>query len=80
MLTKKQDNNIFVDKETRYEAILWIQNLWLKRDIAFIKQFDPETVEQVEKFMKAFNDYLEAQMKELGGNGDENWYYIKDYA
>ena len=47
-------------------------NLWLKRDDAFIKQFDPETVEQVEKFMKAFNDYLEIQIMELGGNADEN--------
>lgn len=47
-------------------------NLWLKRDNAFIKQFDSETVEQVEKFMKAFNDYLEAQIMELGGKADEN--------
>ena len=47
-------------------------NLWLKRDHAFIKQFDSETVEQVEKFMKAFNDYLEAQIMELGENTDEN--------
>lgn len=42
-------------------------NLWLKRDRAFIKQFDSETVEQVERFMKAFNDYLETQIMELGG-------------
>ena len=47
-------------------------NLWLKRDHAFIKQFDSETVEQVENFMKAFNDYLETQIVELGGNADEN--------
>lgn len=47
-------------------------NLWLERDNAFIEQFDSETVEQVEKFMKAFNDYLETQMIELGGNADEN--------
>ena len=45
-----------------------MNNLWLKRDNAFIKQ----TVEQVEKFMKAFNDYLETQIMELGGNADEN--------
>ena len=31
-------------------------NLWLKRDHAFIKRFDAETVEQIEKFMRAFND------------------------
>ena len=47
-------------------------NLWLKRDNAFIKQFDHKTVEQVEKFMKAFNDYLETQIIELGGTVDEN--------
>ena len=47
-------------------------NLWLKRDNAFIKQFDSKTVKQVEKFMKEFNDYLEAQIMELGGNTDEN--------
>lgn len=47
-------------------------NLWLKRDNAFIKQFDLKTVEQVEKFMKAFNDYLETQIIELGGNADED--------
>lgn len=47
-------------------------NLWLKRDNAFIKQFDYKTVEQVEKFMRAFNDYLETQIVELGGNTDEN--------
>lgn len=46
--------------------------LWLKRDNAFIKQFDLKTVEQVEKFMKAFNDYLEKQIMELGGNADED--------
>ncbi len=47
-------------------------NLWLKRDNAFIKQFDRKTIEQVEKFMGAFNDYLETQIIELGGNADEN--------
>lgn len=47
-------------------------NLWLKRDSAFIKQFDSETVEQVERFMKAFNDYLETQIMELGETADEN--------
>ena len=47
-------------------------NLWLKRDSAFIKQFDSETVEQVERFMKAFNDYLETQIMELGENANEN--------
>lgn len=47
-------------------------NLWLKRDHAFIKRFDAETVEQIEKFMRAFNDYLEAQILALGGNADEN--------
>lgn len=47
-------------------------NLWLKRDNTFIKQFDHKTVEQVEKFMKAFNDYLETQIIELGGTVDEN--------
>lgn len=47
-------------------------NLWLKRDSAFIKQFDPETVEQVERFMKAFNAYLETQILELGENANEN--------
>lgn len=47
-------------------------NLWLKRDSAFIKQFDSETVEQVERFMKAFNDYLETQIMELGETANEN--------
>ena len=47
-------------------------NLWLKRDSAFIKQFDPETVEQVEKFMEAFNAYLETQIMELGETANEN--------
>ena len=47
-------------------------NLWLKRDDAFIKQFDKKTVKQVEEFMRAFNDYLEAQITELGGNTNED--------
>ena len=47
-------------------------DLWLKRDSAFIKQFDSGTVEQVERSMKAFNDYLEAQIMELGENANEN--------
>lgn len=47
-------------------------NLWLKRDDAFIKQFDPKTIEQIEQFMRAFNDYLEIQIAEFGGNTDEN--------
>lgn len=47
-------------------------NLWLKRDNAFINQFDHETIELVEKFMTAFNDYLETRIIELGGHIDEN--------
>ena len=47
-------------------------NLWLKRDDTFIKQFDSRTVKQIEKFMRAFNDYLEGQIIELGGKTDEN--------
>ena len=47
-------------------------NLWMKRDSAFIEQFDSETVEQVERFMKAFNDYLETQIIELGETADED--------
>lgn len=46
--------------------------LWLKRDDAFIKQFDQKTVKQVEAFMTAFNDYLEEQIVKLGGSADEN--------
>ena len=47
-------------------------NLWLKRDDTFIKQFDSKTVEQIEKFMKAFNDYLEEKIIELGGKTNKN--------
>ena len=47
-------------------------NLWLKRDDAFIKQFDKKTVMLVEAFMTEFNNYLEKQITELGGNTDEN--------
>ena len=47
-------------------------NLWLERDNAFIEQFDSEVIEQVEKFMTAFNKYLETQIVEFGGNADEN--------
>lgn len=47
-------------------------NLWLKRDNDFIKQFDHKTIEQVENFMEAFNEYLGTQIIELGGNADEN--------
>lgn len=46
--------------------------LWLSRDDAFISRFDSETVEQVENFMKEFNDYLEAQIVKLGENTDED--------
>lgn len=45
---------------------------WLKRDDAFIKQFDQKTIGQVETFMKAFNEYLEKQIAELGGTTNEN--------
>jgi DNA-binding MarR family transcriptional regulator len=41
--------------------------LWLERDDAFIAQFDAETVKQVERFMTAYNDYLEEQISALGG-------------
>ena len=47
-------------------------NLWLKRDDDFIRQFDPGTLKQVERFMKEFNDYLETQIIKTGGNTDEN--------
>ena len=47
-------------------------NLWLKRDDAFIRQFDENAVKQVEEFMRAFNDYLEEQIAELGGNTNED--------
>ena len=43
-------------------------NLWLKRDDAFIKQFDKETVKLVEAFMTEFNDYLEKQIMGIGFN------------
>ena len=44
----------------------------VKRDDDFIKQFNPETLEQVEQFMKEFNDYLETQIVKIGGNVNEN--------
>lgn len=47
-------------------------NLWLKRDDAFIKQFDENTIKLIETFMTEFNNYLEKQISELGGNTDEN--------
>ena len=47
-------------------------NLWMRRDDAFIKQFDEKIIKQVEIFMKEFNDYLEEQISELGGNIDED--------
>lgn len=47
-------------------------NLWLERDDAFIRQFDSKTIEQVEAFMQSFNDYLDAQIHELGGSKDED--------
>ena len=47
-------------------------NLWLKRDDAFIRQFDENAVKQVEEFMRAFNDYLEEQIAEFGGDANEN--------
>lgn len=47
-------------------------DLWLKRDDAFIKQFDKEVVKEVEDFMASFNEYLEQQIAELGGTGNEN--------
>lgn len=43
-------------------------NLWLKRDDAFIKQFDKKTVMLVEAFMTEFNNYLEKQITELGAS------------
>lgn len=46
--------------------------LWLKRDDSFLKQFDEKTIEQVETFMNAFNDYLETQITALGGDSHEN--------
>lgn len=55
-------------------------NLWLQRDNAFIEQFDSKTVEQVERFMQAFNEYLEEQIGKIGENADENGSYDKDYA
>ncbi len=47
-------------------------NLWLKRDDAFISQFDKKAVKQVEEFMRTFNDYLEVQIAELEGNTNED--------
>lgn len=46
--------------------------LWLERDDAFIKQFDKKTVKLVEAFMTEFNNYLEKQISELGGNINED--------
>ena len=47
-------------------------NLWLKRDDAFIKQFDNDTLKLVEAFMTEFNNYLEIQISALGGHADED--------
>lgn len=55
---------LYDEHEKRHE-------LWLKRDDAFLAQFGAETVGQVESFMRAFNEYLETQITELGGNGHE---------
>ncbi len=56
---------LYVEHEKRH-------NLWLKRDDAFIKQFDEKTLKRVEEFMRAYNDYLEVQISELGGNANED--------
>ncbi len=55
---------LYDEHEKRHE-------LWLKRDNAFLAQFGEQTIEQVESFMRAFNEYLEEQISELGGNEHE---------
>ena len=47
-------------------------NLWFKRDDAFIKQFDNDTLKLVEAFMTEFNNYLEIRISALGGHADED--------
>lgn len=56
---------LYDEHEKRHE-------LWLKRDNAFLAQFGERTVERVESFMRAFNEYLEEQISELGGNEHED--------
>lgn len=60
------------DGQFLYEEHKKRHNLWIKRDEAFVKRFDKETVANIEKFMFAFNEYLEEQIIELGGTYDEN--------
>lgn len=45
-------------------------NLWLKRDNEFLSKYDKCELDKLEKFMIDFNDYLEKQIKELGGNDE----------
>lgn len=40
--------------------------------IAAIGDWKEPNVNQIANYMKAFNDYLEAQIIKLGGNADEN--------
>lgn len=46
--------------------------LWLERDDAFLNQQDADDLARVNAFMKNFNDYLDAQIAELGGDGNED--------
>lgn len=47
-----------------YEAHQKRCALWLQQNEAFLQQFDSHTLDQLEQFMKVFNDYLDQQIRQ----------------
>ena len=46
--------------------------LWLKRDDAFLKRYQEEQLAGVKEFMTQFNQYLDEQIEELGGQENDD--------
>ena len=47
-------------------------NLWLERDNAFLQKYSKEELNEIQRFMLDFNNYLEDKIAEIGGKTDVN--------
>ena len=47
-------------------------NLWLERDNAFLQKYSKEELNEIQRFMLDFNNYLENKIAEIGGKTDVN--------
>ena len=55
-----------------YEEHEMRHNLWLQRDNAFLQKYSKKELDEIQRFMLEFNNYMEDKIAEIGGQNDVN--------